>query len=83
VTGRGIVGWSLVPLDNTPQETCMEPFKFGLGARVRLAMSGEQGMVIGRGEYLDSNPQYFVRYLAADGRQVEAWWSGDAIAADD
>lgn len=54
--------------------------KFGheLGARVELE-SGEKGLVIARAEYLEAEPSYYIRYVAADGRLTECWWSGAAI----
>lgn len=54
-------------------------FEFEIGQGVQLAMSGEEGYVIGRAEYMESVPSYFVRYRAGDGRQVEAWWSGASL----
>jgi hypothetical protein len=54
-------------------------FVFNLKDTVRIIVSGEAGEVIGRAEYLNSNPQYLVRYKSADGRAVEYWWSGDAL----
>lgn len=57
-------------------------FKFEMEAPVKLKLSvGEEGVVIGRAEYLDMSPQYWVRYVAADGRQVEAWLAESAIEA--
>ncbi len=57
----------------------MDHFQFDLGAKVKL-LSGERGTIIGRGEYVNSEDTYFVRYVAADGRLVEAWWQESAIA---
>lgn len=57
-------------------------FVFTLGDRVKLILSGEQGSVIGRAEYSDTINQYRVRYLAADGRQVEDWFAEDAIVGN-
>lgn len=54
-------------------------FDFQCGDPVRIRMSGEEGVVIGRAEYSHSSPSYLVRYKAADGRCVEQWWSGDAL----
>lgn len=54
-------------------------FNFKLGDNVKLALSNESGSVIGRAHYLEQNPQYFVRYLASDGRQVESWVSEEAL----
>jgi hypothetical protein len=56
-------------------------FAFKLGDRVSLKMSDEQGFVIGRAEYekgVDVN-RYYVRYVNADGRQVESWFDATAI----
>lgn len=55
-------------------------FKFSLGNTVKLALSDEQGEVIGRAEYSGAEPSYLVRYRAGDGRQVEVWQSESAIA---
>lgn len=55
-------------------------FKFDLKQRVVITTSGEAGEVIGRAEYSSGSDSYFVRYKAADGRAVEAWWTEDAIS---
>lgn len=57
----------------------MNTFVFELNEAVRLEMSGEHGRVIGRAEYAHVPPQYLVRYVAADGRQVEEWFDSTAI----
>lgn len=57
----------------------MGSFKFNLGDRVALVESDETGVVIGRAEYLHDQSTYFIRYCAADGRQVECWWSENAL----
>lgn len=54
-------------------------FKFSLGERVEIAESSESGTVIGRAEYSEAASNYYVRYVAADGRAVEAWWSEGAL----
>lgn len=56
-------------------------FKFTLRQRVKLDESEERGKVIGRAEYLNTCNKYLVRYVAGDGRQVEAWFDQDAIVA--
>jgi hypothetical protein len=53
--------------------------QFELNNEVTITASGESGTIIGRAEYSASSPQYLVRYKAADGRAVEAWWNEDAI----
>lgn len=57
----------------------MIPHHFELGAAVRLSMSGEGGVVLGRAEYVGDRPSYYIRYVAADGRQVEEWFKNDAL----
>ena len=54
--------------------------KFELGCAVVIVASGEKGEVIGRAEYLKGEDSYLVRYKAADGRAVEAWWGESALA---
>ena len=54
-------------------------FEFALGDRVSLTESGETGEIIARGQYINSNPTYLIRYVAGDGRQTEQWWAEDAI----
>jgi hypothetical protein len=67
---------------NNHRGTSMEKtFEFELNQEVSLRCSGEQGSVIGRAEYTECEPSYFVRYKAADGRAVQAWWSGSALQA--
>lgn len=54
-------------------------FKFSLGDKVAIEVSGESGFVIGRAEYSFSDNTYLVRYTAGDGRAVESWWSEGAL----
>lgn len=54
-------------------------FQYDLEGRVSLRESGETGLVIGRAEYVNSEPHYLVRYKAGDGRQVEGWWGESAL----
>lgn len=55
-------------------------FNFRLNDKVKLALSGETGVVVGCARYTNADPSYLVRYLAGDGRQVECWIAEDAIA---
>ncbi|TDV04674.1 hypothetical protein [Paraburkholderia caballeronis] len=57
----------------------MKSFKFNLSARVSIAASGEAGEVIACAEYAAAENSYLVRYKAADGRAVEAWWGENAL----
>ena len=57
----------------------MSEFKFSLNQRVRISCSSEGGNVIGRVEYVFSESRYLVRYQAADGSALEAWWGESAL----
>jgi hypothetical protein len=59
----------------------MAEFKFQIGQLVKIDISGEEGQVIGRAEYLATPPQYFVLFKAADGRAVTAWWEADFLSS--
>lgn len=54
-------------------------FEFELQQPVGLIESDEEGQIVARAEYVNQDNCYLVRYKAADGRQVESWWSEDAI----
>lgn len=57
-------------------------FHLELNQAVQITCSGEQGVVLGRAEYAETErPQYFLRYKSADGRAVEQWWSEKALTA--
>lgn len=58
-------------------------FDYKLGDGVSLKLSGEAGEIVGRAHYTNMNPQYLVRYIAADGRQIESWLAEDSIAASE
>ena len=57
----------------------MNSWQFSLEQAVILKFSREVGVVIGRAEYMGMEDQYLLRYKAADGRQVEAWWGASAL----
>lgn len=57
----------------------MPKFQFELKAKIKIAISGERGEVIGRAEYTTAEPSYFVRYVTADGRAVEQWWTESSL----
>lgn len=56
-------------------------FKFQLKQMVALDTSNETGTVVGRAEYTYAEPSYLVRYKAGDGRQVDQWWTEEALEA--
>lgn len=55
-------------------------FDFKLNDAVKLT-SGEIGTVIARSHSIEANPQYFVRYVGADGAMKENWWAESVLAA--
>lgn len=54
---------------------------FALRQVVKLKESDESGTVLGVAFYDHLPPSYFVRYKAADGRQIERWWDEGALTA--
>lgn len=54
-------------------------FRIKLGATVAINLTDYNGQVIGRTEYLDHPPSYFVRFRSAKGDQRQDWFSPDAI----
>ena len=58
----------------------MSKFEFELGDKAKMAMTAESGVIIGRAEYDTLPPSYLMRFVAADGRQVEDWFKSEAIA---
>jgi hypothetical protein len=65
---------------NNPSQKEETMFTFNLGQYVSLVDSGENGRIIGRAEFEGCQNEYLVRYRAADGRAVEAWWKEDALS---
>lgn len=57
----------------------MSDFKYKRKATVKISCSGEEGEVIGRADYTETENNYQIRYKAADGRAVESWWAENAI----
>ncbi|VVE47392.1 hypothetical protein PCO31111_04513 [Pandoraea communis] len=57
----------------------MNGFALNLGDAVALTMSKEAGFVIGRAEYESTADQFYVRYVAADGRQMRDWFSAEEL----
>jgi hypothetical protein len=59
----------------------MSDYKFSLGDKVKITISGEEGQIIGRAEYLADTRQYQILIKAAGGRAVTDWWAADFISA--
>lgn len=54
-------------------------FDYKLNDTVKLE-SGETGKIVARMQSVDSNPQYMLRYKAADGCQRETWIYESALS---
>jgi len=61
----------------------MSEWMFKIGETVAIKASREWGEVIGRAEYAQTEPHYLIRYRAADGRAVEAWWGESSLVTED
>lgn len=48
-------------------------FEFQLGQEVVITISGEQGSVKARAEYLSGSVQYYIFYKDATGRALSEW----------
>lgn len=57
----------------------MSTWKFDLNDNLKIVESGEAGICIGRAEFAHDERSYKLRYCAADGRAVEAWWGESAL----
>lgn len=57
----------------------MGGFKFNLGQKALIAVSGEVGNVVGRAEFLTSECLYVLRYATKDGQAREQWWAESAL----
>jgi len=57
----------------------MKDFQHEVGDKVVLIDSNENGTVIGRAEYLDDTPSYYVRYVDATGHQKQGWFNARDI----
>ncbi len=55
---------------------------FQLKDKVKLQLSDEKGVVIGIAIYSEEATQYYVRFLAGDGCQRQAWFTTEAITKD-
>ena len=54
-------------------------FDIEMEQKVKLHLSGERGVVVGRAENLNFPNQYRVEYVAGDGRQVSDWFFKDQL----
>jgi hypothetical protein len=60
-------------------EAMSDLFVFDLEQHAAIIMSGEVGIIVGRAQYTQGENSYLLRYKAADGRAVEAWWPESAL----
>lgn len=58
-----------------------EGFKFDLGQRVAIKVSGEDGIVIARCEYIKNEPTYELRYVRKTGTATQKIWPESALSA--
>ncbi len=65
---------------DSEKQVSSKHFKFALGDRVRIKVSGENGEVVARAEYANAEDTYRIRYQSADGQATERWWTEAAIA---
>ena len=56
-------------------------FKYKIGQRVTVSVSGETGEIRARAEYKNSTDCYYVYYKSGDGRAISTWWDEDQIEA--
>jgi hypothetical protein len=57
-------------------------FKFELGAKVKVSISGEAGVIIARAEYERADDTYLVLYKQhGTGSAVEKWWDVSTLEA--
>jgi hypothetical protein len=68
--------------DEVSPKTGGRMFKFELGQKVKVSISGEVGFVKGRAEYQHLQNQFFVHYKAADGRATDAWFDESELDTD-
>ena len=54
-------------------------FKHALGLAVQITVSGEEGQVKGRAEYVNQSNAYLIHYRAADGRAVDSWFDESEV----
>jgi hypothetical protein len=58
-------------------------YEFELGDEVTIQCSGETGLVVGRAEYDNAEPSYFVRYKHNMGWATTSWWTEGALEKHD
>ena len=64
------------------EELSLAPNKPVEPLQISTDAAGEQGRVKGRADYnLERQPQYLVRYQAADLRAAEAWFDEEELQA--
>lgn len=56
-------------------------FTFELSQAVQVTISGEEGHIKARAEYVTSGNHYFIHYLAADGRATDRWFEESELTA--
>ena len=54
-------------------------WQFQLNDPVEIVVSGEQGTVQGRAEFVNHDPEYLIRYADGTGSAREVWWAVGAL----
>lgn len=49
---------------------------------LRAGSGGERGVIIGRAEYLDAPPSYYVAYTDGNGCYRKDWFGAEDLSAD-
>lgn len=56
-------------------------FVFELAQKVTLNISGEEGYILGRAEYIEQGKQYQVHYKNSNGNAVTEWFCAGQLTA--
>lgn len=62
-----------------------DDFEFDLNDKVLIAKrvaGNEQGIVLGRAEYADQSPQYYVGYITGTGNYAKDWFTAQDLTHD-
>lgn len=60
----------------------MNQFKYDLGDHGKILISGEEGRIIGRSQYLKHQNGYLLRYVNTQGCACETWFDEDELGYD-
>ena len=72
---------AFVESNPSPLAFTIRKWEFEIGATVYFAINGKEAKVVGRAEYANCNPRYFLRFEKAS-EHAEDWFDEDAIVAE-